>query len=286
MRTLAHTILFFLLIASPAFAQAPLGAVALHQAVLDMRTDLRLMCVAAHPDDEDGATLAYYRMHEGIKTFTVVATRGEGGQNEIGPELYNDLAVIRTHEMADASTVTGAELHFLDLPEFGFSKSSEETFAVWGREEPVRRLVRVIRETRPDVIITNHDTTHGHGHHQAIGIALIEAFDAAADPTHFPEQITEGLQPWQPRRLLVRQWEAASADASVNIYAFDSARGMTYAEVAAEALRRHRSQGMQFFIDRYTNRTVTALYYTVKETVSPVQDNDLFRGIPDRVTPE
>jgi LmbE family N-acetylglucosaminyl deacetylase len=292
MKTFTRVSVLLILLGWPAFAQGnDLGVVAFHQALLDMRTDLRLMCVAAHPDDEDGATLAYYRMHDGVKTYTVVATRGEGGQNEIGPELYNDLGVIRTREMSAAAEVTGAELHFLNLPEFGFSKSSEEAFSVWGRDETVKRLVRVIRETKPDVIITNHDTTHGHGHHQAVGIALIQAFHDAGDPNKYPEQIAEGLQPWQPQRLFVRTEEDKPESITVPIYAFDSWRGKTYAEVAADALRRHRSQGMQFFIDRYLDRTITAKYELVDGTKPPAPGEGsahpgLLSGLNDRIIPD
>src|SRR5690606_36310049 len=101
-------------------AGADIGEVAFRQALRDIGTDLRLLCVAAHPDDEDGATLALYRMAYGLETHALIATRGEGGQNEIGPELGSELGVIRTREMQRASAITGAKLHFLNLPEFGF----------------------------------------------------------------------------------------------------------------------------------------------------------------------
>ena len=192
-----------------AFAEPSLGGVAKHQAFLDLGTDLRLMCVAAHPDDEDGATLAMYRKKYGYKTFAVLATRGEGGQNEIGPELYEELAVLRTHETANASKITGAELHFLNLPEFGYSKSRDETYAIWGREVALERMVRKIRELRPDVIITHHPPQGGHGHHQAIGDTLQRAYDVSADPKVFPEHLREGLDPWQAARLYVRAFRGA-----------------------------------------------------------------------------
>ncbi|MEX2015245.1 MAG: PIG-L family deacetylase, partial [Candidatus Hydrogenedentales bacterium] len=174
-------------LAYPADGEDDLGEVAFQQALKDVGTDLRLMCVAAHPDDEDGATLAMYRKKWGYKTFAVIATRGEGGQNEIGPELYEELGVLRTHEMRRASEITGAELHFLDLPEFGYSKSAQETFEWWGEDEALRRMVRTIRELKPDVIISHHTPGGGHGHHQVVGQALIDAFAAAADPAQFPE---------------------------------------------------------------------------------------------------
>ena len=196
--TMKRRIAVFLTLILAAQFPAPaegLGEVAYLQALKDLGNPYRMMCVAAHPDDEDGATLAYYRMLHGVETHAVIATRGEGGQNEIGPELYNDLGVIRTREMKAAAAIEGAELHFLNLPEFGYSKTAEETFAIWGRDVALERMVRVIRETRPHVIITNHGRMKDHGHHQAIGAVVEEAFDAAADPERFPAHGREGLNP-------------------------------------------------------------------------------------------
>ncbi len=284
------------LFATTAWAGTSLGEVAFRQALRDMGTDLRLMCVAAHPDDEDGATLALYRAAYGLKTVALIATRGEGGQNEIGPELYSDLAVLRTREMMAAAHITGADLRFLDMPEFGFSKSAEETFDLWGRDETVRRLVRHIRQVQPDVIITNHDTQTGHGHHRAIGIALIEAFDAAADPHRYPEQLSEGLEPWQASRLYVRTWDEPTNAITVPIHRFDPLRGKSYADIAADALEMHRSQGMQTFIERYRSGAMEAHYLLVKEgrgswssdaLRAPGSDasDSLLAGMADRVAP-
>lgn len=269
--------------------QTDLGEIAFRQALRDMGTDLRLMCVAAHPDDEDGATLAMYRMRHGLKTYAVIATRGEGGQNEIGPELYEELAVIRTREMLAASRITGAETRFLDLPEFGFSKSKEETFAIWGHDEALRRMVRVIREIRPDVIITNHGTMNDHGHHQAIGQIVLEAFDAAADPAQFPEL---GMESWQAARLYQREWQESAKSLRVDIGMVDKWRGKSYAEIAAEALTVHRSQGMGFFIERYLRGDAAVHYILAREapqtkvTDTPAPAGVLLEGLFDRVSAE
>ena len=147
------------------------------------------MCVAAHPDDEDGSTLTVLRRKYGVHTVSLFSTFGEGGQNAVGPELYEELGVIRARETIAASEVQGSEPHFLGFRDFGFSKSAEETFRAWGEKEILRRMVLQIRLLRPDVIITNHDTTSGHGHHQATGRIVLQAFDAAADPKQFPEQL-------------------------------------------------------------------------------------------------
>jgi len=204
---------------------------ALGQALLDLGTDLRVMCVAAHPDDEDGATLTLYRKRYGYETYAVIGTHGEGGQNEIGPELYEELGVIRTFEMMRAAEITGAQLRFLNLPEFGYSKTLDETFEKWGREETIRRLVRVIREVKPDVIITNHGAGKDHGHHQALGAALVEAFDAAADPAVFPD-LADAFGTWQAARLYRRESDGIEID----INQPDPHLGVPYSEIAARAL--------------------------------------------------
>lgn len=255
-----------------------LGEVAFRQALKDMGHTLRLMCVAAHPDDEDGATLAYYRMKYGVTTYAVIATRGEGGQNEIGPELYEALGVIRTREMQAAAAVEGAQLRFLNLPEFGFSKSAEETFERWGYETALERMVRVIRETQPHVIITNHGRLQDHGHHQAIGKVVVDAFDAAADPARFPEHLDAGLKPWRVARLFSRAygelpgedreglpWQRGPESVAVPISELNAERGLTYAQIAAEALGLHRSQGMKEFIDRYLRGWPVVYYDKIKE---------------------
>ena len=271
-----------------------LGRVALHQALLDVGTDLRLMCVATHPDDEDGATLTYFRKKYGYKTFALIATRGEGGQNEIGSELYEELGVIRTDEMGRASAHTGADLHFLDYAEYGFSKTADEAFEVWGKEETLRRMVRKIRELRPDVIITHHGETGGHGHHQAVGRALVQSFDLAADPNIFPEQIAEGLEPWQAARLYHRSFGGGGAGVIIPFAELDPARGLSYAQIAANALGEHATQGMGFFIDRFLTSRSSATYRLVKEAPGGSQDGgsipapsgELFDGLMDRVTAE
>ena len=234
-----------------------------------------------------------YRKKYGMRTIAVIATRGEGGQNEIGPELYNDLGVIRTDEMMRASKVTGADLHFLDLPEFGFSKSPEETFAIWGREEAVKRLVRVIRKTQPTVIISNHGTQKDHGHHQAIGIALRDAFDASGDAARFPELAEEGLAPWQPARLYLRAWQSTPGAARVEINQIDEMRGKTYAQIAADALGEHQSQGMGFFINLYLSGTIVPAYTLEKTSDAfapplrlPSGEPVLLAGLPGNRAPE
>jgi len=209
------------------------------------------MCVAAHPDDEDGSTLTLLRRKYGVHTVSLFSTYGEGGQNAVGPELYEELGVIRARETMAAAEVQGSEPHFLGLRDFGFSKSAEEAFRVWGEKEALRRMVLQIRELRPDVIITNHDTTSGHGHHQATGRLILQAFDAAADPKQFPEQLSHA-SPWQAQRLFVRTFSGnqtgttspqAQPVVTINPNEVDPIRNTTYAQQALVALQKHATQG-------------------------------------------
>lgn len=267
---------------------ADLGEVTYLQALKDIESPFRMMCVAAHPDDEDGATLAYYRMLHGVETHAVIATRGEGGQNEIGPELYNELGVIRTREMQAAAAIEGAQLHFLDVPDFGFSKSSEETLEIWGRDVALERMVRAIRATRPHVIITNHGRMLDHGHHQAIGAILQEAYDVAADPARFPEHLKDGLEAWAASRLYIRDFRGGEGSVPTDISALEPLRGQTIAEIAASALTVHESQGMAYFIDLLLSSRHQTHYLLVKnrhdsrapgQSTNAVLHGSLFDGL-------
>lgn len=249
----------------PARAQTPWSAASLapilqtvnkaelHQALLDLTNAFTVMCVAAHPDDEDGTTLTVLRRKHGVNTVSLFTTFGEGGQNAVGPELYEELGVIRTEETIKASQIQGSQPFFLGLKDFGFSKSADEAFKFWNHDEALRRMVLKIRELRPDVIITNHDTASGHGHHQATGRLLLAAFDAAADPKRFPEQLAQ-VKPWQVKRLFVRGFggrnpppsdgqRAAEKTFAIDPNEVDPVRGISFAEQALAALQQHASQG-------------------------------------------
>lgn len=223
-------------------------SVPLRQAFRDLTNDAVIMNLSAHPDDEDGSTLAYYRMKYGVKTYSIFFTRGEGGQNEIGPELYEELGVIRTRETLEAAQVLGTEARFLNFTDFGFSKTATEAFKKWGgQQEVVRRLVYVIRKYKPDVIFTNHSTIGGHGQHQAVAVAALAAFDAAADSTMFPEQLRlPGITLWQPRKLYFRTLSRLDPTADVvnQIGELDPDRNVSYLDIASEALAHHKTQGM------------------------------------------
>src|SRR5712692_6574501 len=228
--------------------------VALYQALLDLTNPWTVMCIAAHPDDEDGTSLIVMRRKYGAHTVSLFSTFGEGGQNAIGPELYEELGAIRARETMAAAEIQGSEPHFLGLKDFGYSKSFDETFQKWGHEEALRRMVLQIRKLRPDVIITNHSvTSNDHGHHQATARLVVEAFDAAADANKFPEQLKDGVTTWQVQRLFVRvrgntgqkpdreggREEIVIIDPNER----DPIRDTTFAEEALRALQKHATQG-------------------------------------------
>ena len=161
-----------------------------------------LMKATAHPDDENNAMLAWYARGLGMRVALVSATRGDGGQNEIGPELFDALGILRTEELLAAHQYDGAEQYFTRAVDFGYSFSPEETLAKWGRQEILGDFVRHIRTLRPDVMVTlGIDGTGGGQHHQTSAVIAADAFKAAADPNMFPEQIEAGLRPWQVKKL-------------------------------------------------------------------------------------
>lgn len=230
--------------------QSPEDRVALYQALLDLTNPWTVMCIAAHPDDEDGSSLIVMRRKYGAHTLSLFTTFGEGGQNAIGPELYEEMGAIRVRETMAASEIQGSEPHFLGMKDFGFSKSADETFKFWGHDEALRRMVLQIRKLRPDVIITNHSvTSNDHGHHQATARLTVEAFDAAADPKRFPEQLKDGVTVWQVQRLFVRvrrnaqESPAPAPTVTIDPNERDPIRNTTFAEEALRALHKHATQG-------------------------------------------
>src|SRR3989442_9272349 len=218
----------------------------LYQALLDLTNPWTVMCVAAHPEDEDGTSLIVMRRKYGAHTVSLFSTFGEGGQNAIGPELYEELGAIRARETMAAAEIQGSEPYFLGLKDFGYSKTADEAFKFWGHEEALRRMVLQIRKLRPDVIITNHSVTNNdHGHHQATASLELEAFDAAADPARFPEQLKDGVTVWQVQRLFVRVGRSNQAQAetspvvTIDPNESDQIRNTVYAEEALRGLQKH-----------------------------------------------
>ncbi|MGE5486463.1 MAG: PIG-L family deacetylase [bacterium] len=222
------------------------GASARREAVARAGVLGSALMIGAHPDDENSLTLAWLARGRMVRTAYLSITRGEGGQNLIGPEQGAMLGVIRTQELLAAREIDGAEQFFTRAIDFGFSKSAEETLAKWGHEETLADVVWVIRSFRPDVIIAIFSGTarDGHGHHQAAGILAREAFAAAADPKRFPEQL-KYVQPWQAKRLVWNAYSgASSADYRLETGEWNATLGYTYGELAGLSRSMHSSQGM------------------------------------------
>jgi len=261
----------------------------LQQAFLDLSHNGVIMNISAHPDDEDGATLAYYRMKYGVKTYSVFFTRGEGGQNEIGPELYADLGVIRSEETRRAAEIQRTEAFFLNLMDFGYSKSADETFEKWGGKRAVlRRLVYFIRKIKPDIIFTNHNPSTGHGHHRAVAITALTAFDSSSSPILFPEQLElPGVHLWQPRKLFFRAFNRGGEqiDVSNAVGEVNPLLGKSYLDIASKALQEHRSQGMDKADLRRFTRGLS-LYKLLRSDSSYITDTtSFFSGISIVVPP-
>jgi LmbE family N-acetylglucosaminyl deacetylase len=210
-----------------------------------------VLMIAAHPDDENNPLLAYFARGRKVRTAYLSATRGEGGQNLIGPEQGDLLGVIRTQELLAARRVDGAEQFFTRAIDFGFSKTPEETIAKWGRDRILSDMVWTIRHYRPDVIILQFSGTprDGHGQHQASAILGKEAYFAAADKNRFSEQ---QIEPWKAKRLLTnprmfgRDGQVTSPPGGIEIDtgAYDPLLGKSYEEIAGISRSQHRSQGM------------------------------------------
>lgn len=210
-----------------------------------------VLYIAAHPDDENTRLLAYLSNEKLYRTGYLSLTRGDGGQNLIGDEQGVDLGLIRTQELLAARRVDGAEQFFSRAFDFGFSKSPEEAMKFWDHDKILSDVVWVIRKFKPDVIITRFPTTGegGHGHHTASAILAGEAFDAAADPTKFPEQLQQGVNVWQAKRLLWNTFNFGGTNTQsesqfkLDCGDYNAILGKSYGEIAATSRSQHKSQG-------------------------------------------
>jgi len=228
------------------------GAAALRRSLLRLSTTASLLQVTAHPDDEDGGLLTLLSRGRGVRVGLVTLTRGEGGQNKIGPELFDALGVTRTEELLASDRHYGVAQFFTRAVDYGFSKTLAEALQKWRFADPdggpvVGDLVRVIRRFRPDVLVARFSGTRrdGHAHHEASSILARKAFEEAGDPSKFPGQLREGLLPWKPKKLyagIVRANEDWTVTEDVGAY--DPLLGTSYAQLAWQGLSRQRTQGV------------------------------------------
>jgi len=239
-----------------------------------------VLYVAAHPDDENTRLLAYFSKDKMYRTGYLSLTRGDGGQNLIGNEQGVELGLIRTQELLAARRVDGAEQFFTRAFDFGFSKNPQETFTKWDKEKILSDVVWIIRKFQPDIIITRFPTTGegGHGHHTASAILANEAFNAAADPNRFPEQL-KYVKTWQAKRILWNTFNFGNTNTtSADQFRFDVGGynpllGKSYGEIAAISRSNHKSQGF----GASASRGETFEYFKPTGGTAPV--NDLADGV-------
>jgi LmbE family N-acetylglucosaminyl deacetylase len=277
------------------------GAVALGLILRQLNSTAVFMQATAHPDDENNALHVYLNRGQGVRTILATATRGDGGQNEIGPELYDPLAVLRTEELEAMHRFDASAQYFTRAIDFGYSFSIEETLEKWGRDEIIADYVRLIRMTRPDVVLgMNPIGTAGGLHHQTSGLLSREAFKAAGDPSRYPEQIREGLMPWQPRKYYYpaggpgggRGQPVAPAPgplplgalktAAFDVSSFDPLLGRTYVEIGTEERGMHKSQAMAQLLALPSGRSQQRFLLmdsSAPAAANPPEEPSLFDGI-------
>ncbi len=232
-----------------------------------------ILYIAAHPDDENTSVLSYMNQGELYRAAYLSLTRGDGGQNLLGTEKGPLLGVLRTQELLSARRIDGAEQFFTRAIDFGYSKSSDETLRNWDRELLLGDVVKVIRLFKPDIIITRFSKTQGgHGHHLVSAILAEEAFTAAADPQHYPDQLMR-LEVWQAKRLFWNTWSPGEKAISINIGKYDPLLGKSYQEFAAASRSMHKSQGFGVSPRRGEQ------YIWFDLTAGEPAETDLFEGI-------
>jgi LmbE family N-acetylglucosaminyl deacetylase len=252
------------------------GAAALEQSLKRLSTTASVMMIVAHPDDEDGALLTYLSRGQGARVTLLTLNRGEGGQNAMSADADDALGLIRTNELLKADEYYGAKQLWGTEADFGFSKTQEESFAKWSHERVLYDAVLAVRRERPQIILSTFvgGVSDGHGHHQVSGEIAQEVFKAAADPKVFPEQLKDGLQPWQPlaiysmvpfapikdgkmfdyatgkwaparfKNYITGEWTegALSADVTIPVGTLDPALGRSYTQIAREGWGQQKTQ--------------------------------------------
>lgn len=271
----------------------------LWKALRPLTSVVTVLQTGAHPDDETTQMLARFAFADGARVAYACAVRGEGGQNAVGTEARSVLGVLRTGEMVEAAETIDAALYWLNeaydgpINDFGFSKSGAETLDRWGHDRLVERLVRVIREERPDIVTpTFLDVPGQHGHHRAVTQATEEAFFKAADPEAYPEHFADGLSPWSAAKYYLPAWSGAgmaydddepppNATVTVDTGLFDPVLGATYAQIGQWSRAYHRSQGMGRWVEE--GPASVPLHRKHGPDSTPVEEQHPFDGLPVRL---
>jgi LmbE family N-acetylglucosaminyl deacetylase len=237
--------------------------------------------IAAHPDDENTELLAYLARGRKYRTAYLSLTRGDGGQNVLGPEFGEKLGIARTQELLAARKIDGAHQYFSRAVDFGFSKDYKETLNNWDRQQVLSDIVRVIRQFHPDILITRFAPSPGgtHGHHTASTVLALEAFKLAGDPKAFPEQ---GLAPWQPKRIFwnVSKFQKDKFDGTkvtrVVTAGEDSVSGESFVELAERSRGMHKTQGFDTFRIANANEPREELFQLLD---GPAPTGDIMDGV-------
>jgi LmbE family N-acetylglucosaminyl deacetylase len=257
------------------------------EAIDSARVTTRILYITAHPDDESAAVLTYLArgLHADVALLSI--TRGEGGQNALGPEQAPQLGLIRTQELLAATRGYGVKLFFTRAPDFGFSKTPEETEKVWG-DQVLEDMVRVIRTFRPNIVINHWGGVHGgHGHHQASGLLTPKAVQLAADAKVFPNLEYEGLQPWSAGTAGVQilNLERGSETQQGYVLPLDQVSplyGKSWREIGLDAFTSHRSQGIAtFFGSPFLRRPIALVPETGEKLVPKALDVSLIALVGD-----
>lgn len=264
-----------------------------------------VLYVAAHPDDENTRAIAYLANDRLASTAYLSMTRGDGGQNLIGPEIRDLLGLIRTQELLSARRIDGGQQFFTRANDFGFSKNAKETFEIWNKQEILSDVVKVIRQFQPDVILTRFppDERAGHGHHTASAVLAQEAFDITNDPTVFPDQVKE-FGTWQVKRLYTntgRWWnttinENTPGVLTMNVGTYNTLLGKSYSEIAAESRTQHKSQGFgspgrrgdaqEFFEFIKGEKSTKDVFENINTTWSRVTGSEKVQPLVDKLIKE
>lgn len=279
----AAVLILLLLLPLQAVAAVSPDSAQLQQSLRKLTVVGSAMYIAAHPDDENTALIAYFANGRLLRTAYLAMTRGDGGQNLLGDEKGELLGVIRTQELLAARRIDSGEQYFTRALDFGYSKTPAETMAIWSHDLVLADVVWNIRRFQPDVIVTRFPTTGegGHGHHTASAILASEAFTAAADPTKFPEQLAV-VSVWQAKRLFFNKFSfrpipendpSISKSLRIDLGAYNPVLGRAYTEIAAESRSQHKSQGFGA-----AERRGTLLNY-FDQLAGPPAQSDLFEGI-------
>jgi LmbE family N-acetylglucosaminyl deacetylase/beta-glucosidase-like glycosyl hydrolase len=226
--------------------------------------ELRVLCLAAHPDDEDAEGLVYFKKRFNAKTYLLLGTRGEAGENQTGPELYEDLGFLRTEEMERAAAVLGVDrVYYLNERDFGYCFDPGEAFKNWGKQEALSRLVYFFRLIRPDIVITAQGSLIGHCAERALNILGQKAFELSGDPKAQAALIKDGLSAWQAKRFYQRGFNKKESDPldeiTIDPQELILPANKTYLQLAEESLAQHKSQGDMSYRPSFPGKIVYEL---------------------------